>query len=458
MGGQQTIKAISNGLTKTFLSSLLIAACCALACCPVSEAQAGLPDSGASESVDALSNAILKNEIELFRLTTLFRLNNRRETAIHKWFETISGTAAYGVVTAGNITTFSNAFRYHHTPERLSVGRAESGPFLILLAELMFVGRTIGSTMLDLEHAWRVHNRGFDQVIFDRKANQLQSEIRTLLARRRQLTGGDAEQAVLQDIADGATLEFANNYARATRLRAFRQLRNLMFNYTSGSGAFWGALLTYRAAVRRNPRLVGPAGVGFIVSGTGLLTSDAISYFGGKLAEKRAKARLHTKVEVAIENARLLEGDQQSLKAQGGSTQSRLKAYDNLYRCLTSERALTEQENKEMWHRYLHDQFINGVEGGANISAGSILAYAGYNFPRTQLDPLAERHALDQFLERFGWAALVFTPSGTGGIVDTPGEALYGVYRHNQNVKQSLAPEVVLNDRLRLLNEIDKSI
>ncbi|MGH9550940.1 MAG: hypothetical protein ACRD3W_16280, partial [Terriglobales bacterium] len=203
-----------------------------------------------AESTDSLSNEILKKEVELFRQTALFRLNNSRETKLHRFYIAATSTMAYATANAGNITTFSNAYRFHSHPQDFSKGRSETGPFLIFLGEVFFVARTTGGAAIDLVQGMVARRRGFDRHTFEHKADQLQTEIHELLLLRQAQIGsagagsGDAaEQSVLQDLSNSAAEEFVTNYARATRLKAFRLTDNFIHNYTSGTGAFWGGLL-----------------------------------------------------------------------------------------------------------------------------------------------------------------------------------------------------------------------
>jgi len=422
----------------------------------------------AGAQVDDLSSEILKAEIDLFRLTTLFRLNNPRETPLHRFYVAATSTLAYSVADAGNIVTFTNAYRYHYRPQNFSVGRAEAGPFLIFLGELGFVTRTVGGATLDLVHSQSVKHRGFDRTTFEHKANQLQTQIQDLLGKRKNMIASSSvqtnaqEQAVLQDIADCASAEFVANYARATRLKAFRLGDNITKNFTSGTGAFWGGLLEYLAAVHSLPKTAGPAGIGFIVSGAGFIGTDGVAYWGGKIAEKRSKTKLQSKSHPTQDSEQQLARDAKSLKvaASGaGSTtmDKRLSAYDSIAACISQHRAISANEEKEMWNRYLHDQIINAVEGGANIGAGSVLASAGYSFHNNP-NPLIQFKNSDQFLENFGTSALVFTPTASAGMIDTPAEALYGHYRSKRDTVKGLNPSVALNDRLQTLDQIEKKL
>jgi len=422
----------------------------------------------AGVQVDDLSSEILKKEIELFKLTTLFRLNNPRETPLHRFYIAATSTVAYTVADAGNIVTFTNAYRYHYRPNLFTVGRAEQGPFLIFLGELGFVTRTVGGTAIDFIHSENVKHKGFDRKTFEAKADKLQTEIHDLLAKRKAMIAAGTlpsdgkEQEVLQDVSDCATAEFVANYARATRLRAFRIGDNITKNYTSGTGAFWGGLLEYLASVHSTPKTAGPAGLGFIASGAGFIGTDAVAYWSGKAAEKRSKAKLGSDKPSAKASEDKLILDSRGLKTVSDGTGSaalekRMSAYDSLVGCISQHRAIAQNEEKEMFNRYLHDQTINAIEGGANIAAGSVLAGAGYSFHNSP-NPLIQFKNSDQFLENFGTSALIFTPTASAGMIDTPGEYLYGQYRNHRDTAKGLNPAAALNKRLQTLDQLENKL
>src|SRR5579875_433727 len=441
------------------LFSLVVAVVVALMGSPDVQAQAvtgASVSAGAYASTDDLTKQIIRKEAELLRLTTFYRIHNPRETILHKWFVATTSTAAYSVANAGNIVTFSNAFRYHRRPQDFSTGRAEAGPFLIFLGELLFVGRTLGETFLDLTHAGYAHHLGFDRKTYERKGTQLEQEIHSLLVQAQQQASDPVakqEVVVLSDIADNASDEFVANCSRTARLRAFRCGLNFMDNYTSGTGAFWGGLLIYLAAAHKHPETAGTGGIGFIVSGTGFMTGQAVAYAASKIAEKRTRAQLLARRPGLKPDAgKKLDDDLRALASMSGSQHQ--KACELMSTCLARHRALHETENRRMYHKFLHDETINFCEGGANIAAGSILAQAGFKF-RPGNNILDALHNGDTFLEKFGWAALVFTPTASGGMVDTPGEAIYGSLRSWRDNQLGIGPKSVLDERLAALDQID---
>lgn len=268
------------------------------------------------------------------------------------------------------------------------------------------------------------------------------------------------EQKVLEDIANNAAAEFATNYARASRLKAFRIGDNVVHNFTSGTGAFCGGLLEYLAAIHTTPRTTGPAGIGFILSGAGFITGDAVAYWGGKIAEKNSKKEIEEKHAIPPVNPEQLEQDIRAFRSGAGTDlelNQRLTAYETLSNCFKEHRVLSEHENKEMYHRYLHDQIINAIEGGANIGAGTVLANAGFGFHNSP-NPFEQLQRAGHFLRQFGTSALVFTPTASGGMVDTPAEYLYGLRRQRRDDQQALSPGVILNKRMKALDQVDKLI
>ena len=435
----------------------------------------GVINSAAAGGLEDISNRLLSREIELMQMTTRFRLNNRRETSAHKWAVAVLSTAAYSVANAGNITTFTNGFRYHTQPQNLTRGRAQSGPLLILLGELLFVARSGLPTMIDAYNAVRVHDRGFDKQTFEHHALQLHAEIQQLLKERAQAAdaspSAQSEQAVLAGIAAVADREFITNYARAIRMQKFRLWDNLLKNATSSSGAFAGALPTYLAGVQTRPRLTGPGGIGFICSGTLFASHLAVARWLSLRAEKNSKAELASRLVAREITAQELQRKIQELNtvapearldhAVGTATaatagtgtdasSARLRAYGLILSAAIAHDGLDNLEQRQDKQKFWHDEFINAVEGGANIAAGSELTNAGFHY-HPHPDPLSHLEGARHFLTRFAWGAVTFTPTASIGIVETPGAFIAAELVNRRDCPGG--PGWVLQERLNNLNQ-----
>lgn len=410
--------------------------------------------SSSPDSVDGLTNSIFQKEIQFAKMTTTYRLNNSHETRVHKWLTATVSTGAYSTADAGNIITFTNAFRFRNHPQDLHRGTAELGPFLIFLGELMFVGRTMAICTIDGIHNSQIRHEGFDRATFEKNSNILESDIHHMLDQRRQMIASNPdpslvqEQAVLQDISNSLTREFVRNYARASRIRANHLTENLVNNYTAATGAFVGGLLIYAAARTSNPRLTGPAGIGFIASGCGFILKDFLARRVSQHVEKKTTARLLAEHKATEDPLKSLATD------TSGVTSRRKAGYDLMLKALNRDVALSTTENKEEWHKYLHDQTINGLEGLANFAAGSILAEGGFHY-QPVVSPLEKLARSRNFLSKFGAAAITFTPTASGGMADTPLEAIYGEYKTHKDCQDGLCPKVGLADRMTMLDQAE---
>ncbi len=415
--------------------------------------------------IETVTNQLVEKEIELARLTTLFRRNNVRETKLHKWLTVGFNTAAYATADAGNIVTFINGYKYHTRPQDLNLGTGESGPLLIFLGELLFFTKTCTLSGLDIWHHYQIKSRGFDRKTFESRAAQLQTAIHALLTQRQQLVNANGvgayaqEQAVLQDISDGLFKEFVYNYGRSKKIQAFHATENTITSYTSATGAWIGGLGIFEAAQHVRPRTAAVGGIGFIFSGLGFITKDCGSRWMSLRAQKKAKAELLARHgEAAADPVSKLSSDILPLGAVGvSSIQKRQKIYETMHTVLTKDQLLSQTEEREEYHRFLHDQTINTAEGLANIAAGTILVNSGYRFNYSQ-NPLVQIDHGRKFLRRFATSALVFTPTASAGIFDTPAEAIYGEWRHKKDCEKGACPEVALTDRLTLLDQAESAI
>ena len=301
-------------------------------------------------------------------------------------------------------------------PQDFSNGRAETGPCLIFIAEVIAFSQAMGSTLIDIGHGMYVKHHGYDRQTFEKNASQLETRIQENLGKRRLLVGsGDLEQALLQDVGNSASVEFIGNYSRAARLQAFRTGIDVGELYTLSTGAFWGGLMEYLTAVHMRPKYAGSAGVGFIASGAGFIVHDSMAYWAGRITQSRIKKRMLAKRNLMENNIKQLASDLSRVPA-GYQHQ---EVYRLIEAVMQKDRDLTALENKEMFHKYLHEQTINGAEGAANVAAGSVLASAGFQFSphlraETQLPQII--HNNSAFLNEFGTSALVFTPTGAAAF------------------------------------------
>jgi hypothetical protein len=422
----------------------------------------------ASAESDNLTTRIAQKEIELMQMTTRFRLNNKRETPAHKWAVAALSTVAYSVADAGNIVTFSNGFKYHTHPQNFSRGTAQSGPLLIFLGELFFLSRTLTATAIDTVDHIRIRNRGFDKETYERHAAELHQEIQALLEQRKQAIAADdataqQEQSVLADLADAANREFINDYARVTQMQSFRFWDNVMANTTAASGAFAGALPTYLAAIYKRPRIAGTGGVGFIVSGSFFMADVALARVISLRMQKRSRRQLEARFLQGSQPPGDLRADLQRLSSISTSGASpaitaptaRFQSYGLMAKCLDEHAAMDKRDSQRDRRKFWHDQTWNMIEGGANFAAGTVIANAGYHFHPTR-SRASQYYGARHFLTRFSWGAVAFTPSASGGIIDTPAEAIVTEVINHRDRKRGIYPDVILHERLNNLSAAAK--
>lgn len=441
---------------------IVLALCLFAGCGTAGSAQTTLRASAKTQdALDAVSTKVMRKEIELMQMTTLFRMNNKRESNLHKWTVATLSTCAYSIADAGNIVTFTNGFRYHTHPQNFGIGRAEAGPFLIFLGELFFVARTTSTVAVDLfDHAVK-KNRGFDKKTYEAHASQLRTEIQNLLKERASLAGtSDAvEQLLLTNLAAAADAEFIGNYSRAAQLETYRLWDDIFANYTSGTGAFAGGLPTYLAGVESRPGLTGPGGIGFILSGSGFIVDHALARAVSLEVEKRSVARLGGRAldPLALQASIRQQIDQLSATTPPDSASAaRRTGYAMLLACLEQQTRLDARERQRDRRKFWHDQIFDSVEGSANIAAGTIICNAGLryhpdNTAAIPLNLLSKETGARHFLTRFAWGAATFTPTATAGIIDTPGEALLGEFFDKYDTRRGISADAVLNKRLTTL-------
>jgi hypothetical protein len=111
----------------------------------------------------------------------------------------------------------------------------------------------------------------------------------------------------------------------------------------------------------------------------------------------------------------------------------------------------SQRDRRKFWH----DQIWNTIEGGANLAAGTVIANAGYHY-HPQRNRASQYYGARHFLTRFSWGAVAFTPSASGGIIDTPAEAIVTEVINHRDRKRGISPDVILQERLDNLSAAAK--
>ena len=361
----------------------------------------------ASQQLDSLTTRIADKELELLRLNTYFRIESTERGRLKPWRVFLWNLAGAGASNAGIITVAAERWRTWERPRTASRHTLKAGPMMLLIGHSILVGGLLLEATLDTIKDHQIRKKGFDPKTSKKRALALRDEIDRLMREREELldrspdlSDSDRELAtqeskVLRDVRDVALIEYSQFYARAVGRRWSRNASYLNGLAAASTGGYLGALGGLIAVCARRPSVAGPAGIGFILSGSHIAAAPVVGRVTAKLGAKRARGQISKELGVlSATSAEKFDSDREELKrassALPASTFSpgltaRLAVYDSQDSIFAAQAAMNAGEKKKADRAFLERLFWNSAIGGTKIAWGTLLSYAGfryYNYPR----------------------------------------------------------------------------
>lgn len=378
---------------------------------PVSELA---PGGGTAESpslsaqyLDSLTTRIVRKELELLRLNTHLRIESTDRGRLKPWRVFLWNLAGAGVSNAGIITVSAERWRTWQRPRTASRNTLKAGPMLLMIGHSILVGGLLLEATLDTIRDYRTRKRGFDAKATKKRALDLKEEIDRLIDERDRVMAGTGELSeqerevarqegkVLKDVRDLALNEYCQFYARAVGRRWSRDASYLNGLAAAGTGGYIGALGGLIAVAARRPSVAGPAGIGFILSGSHIVAAPIVGRASAKLGTKLASRRVRRELGTTVPaDGRTFDADRDTFKqvasALPGSSFSpglaaRLAVYDSQDSIFDAQGLMNAAERKKADRAFLERLVWNGAIGGTKIAWGTLLSYAGfryYNYPQ----------------------------------------------------------------------------
>lgn len=263
----------------------------------------GAQDQNPSQ-LDRLSNEILGYEIELLKLNTNFRMKSTDKNRIKPWRTFLYNLGGSAVATAGITTIAAERWRTWRKPATASRTALKSGPIMLLTSHSIITGGILLEATLDLLNDRRIKKSGFDPKSTKKRALELVRHIDAKLKEREALLSGlntlsqeeralaREETPVLNDMRNAALAEYLNFHVRAKKRIASRNFAYLNGFSAATTGGYLGSLCGLLAVSCRKPRLAGPAGLGFTISGANIATGPELGRLVGNCAGSLDKRSL----------------------------------------------------------------------------------------------------------------------------------------------------------------------
>ncbi len=440
--------------------------------------------------IDSLANQALQDEVELLILNTRFRMSTTDKSRIKPWRVFVYNLAGSGVATAGITTIAAERWRTWQRPATANRGALKAGPILLLTSHSIMTGGVLIEALLDAVNDCKLRKRGLDAKATQKRAMELCVAIDRTLAEREQLLARTsslpeserqmlaAEGVVLKDFRNMALAEYIQFHVRAKRRLGARNVSYLNQLSAATTGGYMGSLCGLLAVADRNPRLAGPAGIGFTISGANIVTGPIIGRIAGNYAAKRAKTRLDREcgkigpVQLS-EHISVLKG---MLTAHDERLAARVSAYETADLVFKQQSQMNAAEKKKADKEFLERCLFNASIGGTKMAWGIQLTNAGYGFkqpaptppaPRAAAGPSASssrlpvkrpKTAAQLFAKRVAQGSTSYIP-GTGvWILDTLQARLRGELDVYSLGSQSALPHQKLKNREAKLLELGESV
>lgn len=344
--------------------------------------------------VDGLSNQILSYEIELLKLNTDFRMKSTDKNRIKPWRTFLYNLGGAGVATAGITTIAAERWRTWRKPAAASRTALKAGPIMLLTSHSIIAGGILLEAALDLANDQKVKKAGFDTKSTKKKALELVGQIDEKLKERERLLSGlttlseeergraSAETPILKDLRNMSVSEYCNFHVRAKKRLAARNFSYLNGLAAATTGGYLGSLCGLLAVSCRKPRLAGPAGLGFTLSGAQIATGPELARLAGNCVGSLDK-RLMKKDFGAIPKSQLSEhltSLRQYPFTNRAAIAQRLSIYESVTGVLKRQAEMNAAEKKKADREYIERCLFNAAIGGSKMAWGIQLMNAGYGF------------------------------------------------------------------------------
>jgi hypothetical protein len=444
-----------------------------------------------SAQIETLTGRIAKKEMELLRLNSNFRRECTKVSKWKPWRLFFYNLAASGSSNAG--ITHISATRWHYwpRPRRMSRDTAKTGPTLLLIGHCITLGGVLTEATLDRINDHKVKKKGFDIKTTHRRALEIKAELDSLLTERDALVAKSqeldaaeqclvqAEGLVLKDVRDLALSEYMQFYVRANKFFGSREANALMAVTAASTGGFQGSLLGMVSAAKRDPRLVGPGGLGFLISGATIVATPVVARLSANIRGKHARHKISSELDnITTKSIDQLNDHRLALSRltlQNAALESqpkvskRLIAYEKQATLFSAQNEMNAAEKRLGDKEFKERLFFASAIGGTKMSWGINLANAGYRFkpqviPQLSIDKKTKKRSIKfvadpsparMFTHRVAVGSTTYIP-GTGmWILDTLQNRIRGEMRNRSLLADKTHPSILLKERFDRLDEID---
>ncbi|MBI4532956.1 MAG: hypothetical protein HY711_03330 [Candidatus Melainabacteria bacterium] len=446
------------------------------------------------QTLEEVTAEIVQKEIELLRLNTYFRIESTDRGRLKPWRLFLYNLGGSGVSNAGITTVAAERWRTWQRPKTANRNALKAGPMLLMIGHSIVVGGILIEATLDVINDHKVKKKGFNAKAAKARALKLKNEIDAKIAERErllvegiELSDRDKEVArvegkVLKDVRDLGLIEHSQFYVRAKRRRAARDVGYINGFAAATTGGYIGSLMGLLAVSNRKPRLAGPAGIGFILSGAHIVMAPVVGKVSANIAGKHASKQIKGELgAIAPKVAESFDADRQELQRlvqtmvpgeYSSKLLDRLAVYEGADEIFENQAKMNKGEKQKADKEFKERFLWNAAVGGTKMGWGIQLANAGFGYQVRPAMPTVRvplqfggatarvalpnpKGANELFSRRVAQGATTYLP-GTGiWILDTLQARARGEMELYNMGSQMALPQQKLKNRLNKLDSLE---
>lgn len=435
----------------------------------------------------ALTNEALLKEIELLKLNTNFRMSSTDKGRAKPWRVFLYNMSASSVATAGITTIAAERWRTWQRPATANRTTLKAGPTMLLISHSIIAGGLLFEAALDLINDHKQRGRGLDAKSTKKRVIELRDAIDQKLAERDSALASLSEQdraiavaegLVLKDIRNMALAEYAQFHVRSSKRKAGRNFAYFNGFSAATTGGYLGSLCGLLAVAERNPRLAGPAGIGFTISGANIATGPILARATANIAGKITKSRINRELG-SFAPAQLQDHfsllKQNSLRDDPGLN-TRIAIYEEVDAIFKRQAQMNTAEKKRADKEFIERCMFNAAIGGTKMAWGIQLANAGFSFhpgpaPKAPTVPVtvggkkvnvpvgkAPKSQGQLFAQRVAQGSTTYIPGTSLWMIDTLQARTRGEMDVYTMGSQDALPHQKLNKRMSQLDGIESKL
>lgn len=461
----------------------------------------GLPEAEAFKlgatytELESLSTQAARKELELLKLNARYRVESTKTDKYKPWRTSIFNLGSYVFSNIGIDHVAYARWRTWQQPATAGKPFLEFGPAFLITGHSIATVGVMTEVALDVKRAYQLKKMGFDETSYRKNVTSLKKDIDSLLEKRTAVlsstpfadsaekAAAEKETQILKYVRDGALTEYKNFCLRGKTFRVGRNAGNFMAFAGATTGGYMGALCGLLAISNRNPRIAGPGGIGFILSGTcivlGPIVSKASAVMAGKRLAKKLSAEIGPVNANAVKDLEAATKELVTILPSSAEARTGLSTRRSLYELsaatLAKDSAMASAEKAAAQREFKEKVIVNAIIGGTKIGWGAQLANAGFGFKQQPVQPTRvinvsvngknvpiysyrPKRPGSLFAKRVAQGSTTFIPGTAVGVIDAIQGRIRGEKKTRQLKRDGKLPAMIITERVKNFELMDKRL